>query len=220
MMKKTILGTILLSSLVVMGFTEEVSAADVKTKDTDGVVKFQPSTDPEGPLSLKHVPTLDFGNNEISTENQVYHATAQKVGEKNSSLYTQVTDNRGSLEGWRLSVKQGGQFKSSQKAHELKGASIEFKEGQLSTESLSQPGIATETFKLDPTGASQIIMAFKKDQGAGAWSTVYGDDSNLSEENGRTVTKSVQLSVPGISEKVNDVYQTSLTWILSDVPGN
>ncbi|HCM89927.1 MULTISPECIES: WxL domain-containing protein [Vagococcus] len=219
-MKKNnkILGSItLLSFLMLVGMSKNVVASEIQKKDTEAEISFKASKEP---LTIDFAPNLNFSSNEISVYDQVYNATIVDSENKNMPVYVQVTDNRGALSGWDLDVKQNGQFESVSTNHELKGAVIEFKNGELQTDSLSQPGQVTEAFKLDPSGSIQKVMNFSKNQGAGTWKAVFGNESTVEDKGDFKVTNSLQLTVPGNSEKVSDTYKTSFTWILSDVPSN
>lgn len=258
--KKTTLGLLLLSTVALGVMETHVLAEEVAQKETNAQVKFKAAegtvtppvdpTDPEtpvepvdptdptkpvepgtaGPLSIDFVSILDFGDNEISTQDKVYNATAQalrfkdkegKESEKHVPLYAQVTDNRGTLEGWTLSVKQNGQLKSNENQAELQGAEISFKDTVLSSISQSKaPSIVTTSFTLNPEGEIQKVTEANEKEGAGSWATTFGEENNIKDEDGRKVTESVQLAVPGKSEKLNDTYATTLTWMLTNQPAN
>lgn len=242
-MKVALLGVIL-SSSVVLGGTS--FAAEVGTRDTGAQIIFEENTeivdpvdpldptnpvdpidpiDPEkpvdpgtaGPLSLDYASSLNFGKQKISSVDQTYFAQPQTVKYADGSegvvpLYTQVTDNRGTLKGWSLSVKQNSQFKAGDK--ELTGAKIEFLNGQVETVSESPvPSVVKSNFDLtsNGTGAVTNVMAAATDEGAGTFVYRFGDEATKAE--------SVKLTVPGKTTKLKDVaYQTTLTWMLNDVP--
>lgn len=170
-----------------------------------------------GPLSLDYASSLNFGKQKISSVDQTYFAQPQTVKYADGSegvvpLYAQVTDNRGTLKGWSLSVKQNSQFKAGDK--ELTGAKIEFLNGQVNTISESPvPSVVKATFDLtsNGTGAATNVMAAAADEGAGTFVYRFGDD--------KTKAESVKLTVPGKTTKLKDVaYKTTLTWTLNDVP--
>lgn len=170
-----------------------------------------------GPLSLDYASSLNFGKQKISSVDQTYFAQPQTVkyedgSEKEVPLYAQVTDNRGTLKGWSLSVKQNSQFKAGEK--ELTGSKIEFLNGQIDTVSESPvPSVVKTNFDLtaDGNGAVSNVMAAATDEGAGTFVYRFGDDT--------TKTESVKLTVPGRTTKLKDVaYKTTLTWMLNDVP--
>lgn len=168
-----------------------------------------------GPLSLDYASALNFGEQKISSKDETYYAATQEViiegVHSQKPLYAQVTDNRGSLEGWTLSVAQNGQFMSGDK--ELTGAKISFYNGQKATVSASPaPGTVNETVVLPIDGSSMPLMEAQNGQGAGTWIYRMGDLDTMNE--------GVELSVPGATMKLKDAeYKTTLTWSLSVLPG-
>ncbi|MCU4733702.1 WxL domain-containing protein [Bacillus cereus] len=192
-------------------------------------------TDPKqgtnGPLSLDYASSLDFGINVISTKDEVYNVKAQKMKDgRYVSNYAQVTDNRGTLEGWSLSVKQNGQFKSATDGKELKGAQITFKDGNLNSISESaKPKTVESTFVLNPDGIgnqTNVIVA-GAGEGAGTWIYRLGDESHIKDaidKSGKVLnykeSDSITLEVPGKAEKMADSYKTTLTWTLTNTPAN
>ncbi|PEX06526.1 cell surface protein [Bacillus cereus] len=178
-------------------------------------------TDPEGPnpgtngpLSIDYASSLDFGKQKITSTDQVYKAAAQKFNDRGDGPnYAQVTDNRGTETGWSLQVKQEGQFKS-ESGKELTGAEITFNNGVVNTASASsKPSIVKSSFSLTPegNGVAENIMSAKAGEGAGTYVLAFGDDA--------TAADSIELSVPGKTTKYAEKYATSLTWTLTDVPG-
>lgn len=173
-----------------------------------------------GPLSLDYASSLNFGKQKITSSDKTYFAASQKIKDKDGNVtekpnYVQLTDNRGTLAGWGLSVKQEGQFKTDS-GKTLTGAKITFMNGQK--ESISEsvaPSTVTTEFDLtaDGTGAKSNVFAAKKDEGAGTWIYRFGDESNHAT--------SIKLDVPGKTTKVKDsAYKTKIVWTLSDVPSN
>lgn len=176
-----------------------------------------------GPLSLDYVSILDFGEQLISVKDQVYFAKPQYMFKEDGTIdkdnplpnYAQVTDKRGGEKGWSLSVKQNGQFKSVKNNKELTGAEITFKNAKVLSNSNSKtPSSVKNSFSLtsDGTGVSENVMSASEGEGFGTWIYSFGDDS--------TKNNSIELSVPGSTPKESDVYTTSLTWSLTDIPSN
>ena len=178
----------------------------------DPETSVEPGT--SGPLSLDYASALNFGDQKISTKDETYYAFTQEViiGKDHSQkpLYAQVTDNRGSLAGWNLSVAQNGQFKSGDK--ELTGAKITFHKGQPATVSSStKPSIVNEEVALSTDGAAVTLMQANVNEGAGTWVYRLG---NLD-----TMNEGVSLMVPGSTVKLKEAdYKTTLTWSLSVLP--
>lgn len=244
-MKVTATSALLVSALSFGGAA--AFAEETKTLDSNAIVKFKANesitgpVDPEnpdpnkivepidpenpegkpnvgttGPLSIDFASSLNFGDdNKISTKDEIYYAAAQELkdGQKKPN-YVQVTDNRGTEAGWKLSVKQNGQFVDS-KGNELTGAKITFNKGNVNTVSKSaKPSTVKESFDLtaDGTGAVQDVVEAHVNEGAGTYVYKFGDDATKAE--------SITLEVPGATTKYADEYKTTLTWTLSDVPGN
>lgn len=249
-------GTLLFSGLG-NAFAEELPAGPIPAnRTTDAIVNFVPDNSPtnpvnpetgeevetvnpdgttpgpgtNGPLSLDYASSLDFGTNVISTKDEVYNAKAQKL--KDGSYvpnYAQVTDKRGTLKGWALSVKQMGQFKTSTNK-ELSGAEISFTNAAVHSKSEStKPGTVMPGFTLTPDGTGVVsnVVVAGEGQGAGTWTYRFGDSVNLQDAKGKDgtdlgykVTDSITLSVPGKTEKLADSYKTELVWTLTDAPVN
>jgi len=90
-------------------FTANTDPTDpVDPTDPDTTNPEVPGTGDKGPLSLDYVPTLDFGSQKIATGTQTFGAKGvigQNSGtELTQPHYVQVTDNRGTAEGWNVSA--------------------------------------------------------------------------------------------------------------------
>ncbi|KRM71261.1 WxL domain-containing protein [Lacticaseibacillus brantae] len=194
---------------------------------TDPTNPVDPGT--PGPLSIDFASSFDFGKQAISSSDKVYTAAAQAYyklgadGKPTGDLvygpdYVQVTDNRGTLAGWTLTVTQDGQFISDSK-HVLDGAVVTLKDGNVVTASSSdnKPTPAKDT-ALTP-GTASLVMSATNGQGGGTFLNDWGTKSELTSED-QPHTNSVTLSVPGRTTKYAETYKTTLTWNLSDVPGN
>lgn len=206
--------------------TEPVDPVD-PTDPTNPVDPVDP-IDPEkpiepgtgGPLSLDYASALNFWKQKIVSTDEEYFAKTQTIKDKDGTnerevpLYVQITDNRGTLKGWTLSVKQNGQFKAGENV--LTGAKIDFLNGVMTTVSESPvPSMVKESFDLtgDGTGAVTNVMAANESEGSGTYVYQLGNDATKGE--------SVKISVPGKTIKMKDVaYKTTLTWTLNDIPEN
>ncbi|WP_019299538.1 WxL domain-containing protein [Lactococcus garvieae] len=210
---------------------------------TDPTKPVDPGT--EGPLSLDYASSFDFGVQKITSTDQTYQAKAQMVKAKDGSMkavpnYAQVTDNRGTLKGWSLSVKQNGQFTSETSKKALTGATINIANASISTASESKASVLTPAFTLDATGASQLVMGAKDGEGAGTFVYQMGKAENVKENanalkdeatnskdaagkdtaDQRIESSDVTLKVPGGTQKMSEKYATTLTWTLTDAPAN
>lgn len=185
------------------------------------VVPIDP-TNPDGPpngtggsLSFDFASSFQFGNQAISTKDETYYALPQEYTafdgtKKKGPNYVQVTDVRGTGSGWKLSVKQNGQFQTAE-AQKLDGAELWFKNGEMiSNLSDSYAPLAKELIEM-PLDSDINVVTANNEQGIGTWLYRFGSDET---SGGR----SVQLNVPGSSVKYAKKYQTTLTWSLKDVP--
>lgn len=180
----------------------------------------KPNPGTSGPLSIDFASSFHFGENTITSKDETYYAKLQKYKDKGTDQdlregpnYVQVTDNRGTLAGWTLKVKQTKQFETDD-SHKLDGAKITLINGNINTVSESAPATAVKEIAIDKMDADFLVMSAKKDAGAGTFLTRWGnEDLANSKEN-------VQLFVPGKAVKKKAQYKTSFVWTLTDVPGN
>lgn len=165
-----------------------------------------------GDLTLDFVSSFDFGNHPISKNDEIYSAAAQKTDDgKSIPNFVQVTDLRGTGNGWSLNVQQQSQFLANNDGRELEGAQIQITNGVMTSESTNTPQDVTESVNLTP-GVSEKIVTANEHEGTGTWVYGFGNDSTKEE--------SVHLAVPGKSFKAADSYKTVLTWALLDAPEN
>ncbi len=224
------------SALAADGGTMESKAFIQFEKNTDIVKPINPldptieveTKDPKkpgtaGPLSIDYVSNFQFEKHKASGNNEVYYASLDSVTAKGASdktevpNYVQVTDNRGTNAGWKLSVTQNDQFKATVKDEsgkdttaELTGAALTLKNGTLNSASGSTAPTSAQNIALTPGAASDVVTA-SEEQGMGTWVNTFGK----SVEDAK---KSVELSVPGKTKKEQAEYTTSLTWELKDAP--
>ncbi|MBO1300636.1 MULTISPECIES: WxL domain-containing protein [unclassified Enterococcus] len=187
-----------------------------------------PDPGTSGPLSIDYASSLKFGNNRISNKDQVYFARAQAYQDNqgNTANFVQISDNRGTNSGWTLKVKQSEQLTATSKTlnNVLAGAQIMLANPTVNSNAVSMlKPEAMEKVILVP-GEESVLVAAKTGSGAGTWSTYWGEVVEIKErdEHGQiqtvSVTKDIQLAVPGYTPKDAVTYQTSLIWTLTDVP--
>lgn len=170
-----------------------------------------------GPLAIDFVSNFDFGSQDISSQDEDYYAAPQKftLGDGSSvdrPNYIQITDERGTFEGWNLKVKQNGQFKAG--TRELDGAKLSFNNADaVSTMDNTYAPQAKATFDLTPDATDVLPLEAGKNQGMGTWVYRFGQN----EDN---QAKSVKLNVPGKTPKLAQAYTTTLTWSLEAAPSN
>lgn len=196
----------------------------------------------EGPLRLDLIPKLSFGPQAISDKDQTYYVNAQLFKSETTARanYIQVTDNRGSLTGWQLSVRQETQFKNDQaKNKELSGAILSF-DKQWANSAADQeyrPTIVKDAIKISEIGASYPIAVAEQGKGSGTWTIEFGSSGEVEgientlspviNADGKPVTDStvghkpmyknsaISLYVPGKTEKEPVKYGTILTWTIA-----
>lgn len=227
------------------GGTAPVFAAEEGgTMPTNGTVNFVPGEDPTDPtdptdpgnpidpvdpptpvggsLSIDYASRFKFGAQKISSTDETYYAALDKFKDADGkefedNNYVQVTDKRGTLAGWNLSVKQEGQFATAEK-EELTGAQIKIAKASLiaaiNDNSLDayKPSTVVNSITLTPNQEAPAINA-EAGKGAGTWVYRFGDDN----EAGKTA---IELSVPGKTVKLAKEYTTKLNWQLANVPSN
>lgn len=174
-----------------------------------------PEDGTDGPLSIDYASSFQFGTQKITTADKDYYAQLQKYknGVADGPNYVQVTDKRGSQKGWNLSVTQNGDFKTSD-GDILDGASLSLNNGIISSN--TDAAYSPEVVKVNNTlvaDAKTPLMKADVKKGMGTWMYRFGTDAT----EGAT---SVKLSIPGKSVKLAKQYSTTLTWTLSDTPGN
>lgn len=229
-MKKKIIGTLLLSTVVLSGLATPAFAAGTAT--TNGDITFteptgpvdpldptdpnkpvdptnptkpdpeNPTTGQEGALTLDVVPNLPFGTHEIESGTKTYPVDATK----NDSPYLQVSDRRGvgadgQAQGWNVSVTVSDFANGSQK---LEGATLNFGSSTVKkpdSNTSVAPSSAAIT-GLDSSDSATTIFTAAKDHGLGTWLSVY-DPTNII------------LTVP---EAAVGTFTATLTWDLTAGP--
>lgn len=185
----------------------------------------QPPTGTAGPLSIDYVSNFKFGEQEITTKDETYAAATEKIQPVNSEgkptgaakqgpMYVQITDKRGTLAGWKLSLKQNAQFMTADK-DELAGASLKFTKAEVASnidDAKYKPTAQAEVALVPGTEVPNVVDA-AKGQGAGTWVYRFGSDEASAKD-------AVKLEIPGKTVKLAKEYSTELTWTLSSTPDN
>jgi hypothetical protein len=124
-----------------------------------------------GPLSIDFASSMQFGEQNITTKTQRFYAKLQRYTtyegtETSGPNYIQVTDKRGTLAGWKLTVTQESQFKTADNT-ELAGASLGFLNGQICSniEESYAPNIVQSSVSLTPAVSSLLVIS----QAGRAW---------------------------------------------------
>ncbi|MBO0462421.1 MULTISPECIES: WxL domain-containing protein [unclassified Enterococcus] len=240
-MKKQIsmLSTIVLLGIVAGSL--QVSANDVFPKEynTEGTITFEagdnevtPPVDPENPdpekpvdpvdppgpgtggaLSIDYGSKFKFGTQKISSATQTYYAAPDEMQDGSKKpTYVQVTDKRGTLAGWKLSIAQPEQFKTSAGV-ELVGAELSFTKGQAASivDSQYTPTTVNNKLTLTPGLSGTLAINAAAGTGVGTWVYRFGADEADNKD-------AVQLTIPGKSVKLAQQYTTKLVWSLENTP--
>ena len=171
-----------------------------------------PGTD--GPLSLAYASNFNFGTQEITSADKTYFAAATTLTDKTTRPnWVQVTDNRGTLAGWSLSL-QASEFTNGKTGtgSVLSGATLKLENGHIVSASDAAADQSVASVTLTPGTSSGTILGATAGKGAGTNLLVWGDDT--------TKASSVSLAVPGKTTKLADTYKSTLTWTLTDTPAN
>lgn len=160
-----------------------------------------PGTGEEGPLSIDYISNIKFGGHKISGKNISYKAL-------NANPFVQVTDTRGSGEGWSLSAKIS-KFKNGNKV--LQGATLSMKDAVVkagSSTNISKPPVNSDIV-FDNEESKQVLSARDKG-GRGTWLNVWSGTNQANE--------AIQLNVLAGTAEANTEYTSSITWELEDAP--
>ncbi|MHC5252784.1 WxL domain-containing protein [Listeria kieliensis] len=169
-----------------------------------------------GPLSIDFASNIQFGSHEITGRTETYYAALTPVkvlasgASKKVANYVQVTDNRGTLGGYRLTVKQNGQLRSDQTV--LEGAEMVLLNSTLKSATNKKTPRNFKKIVLDASGksASDVIIA-PAGTGAGTWLNAFGSSTEQAK-------KSIQVILPKETKKQAGHYRTTLTWEMIDSP--
>jgi hypothetical protein len=163
-----------------------ITANAATSQNTTGKVTFI-----AGDLKLDKVPNFDFGQQQISTQDEEYDAQGEsEVG---------VTDLRGSSAGWSLTVT-AGKLKSG--AKELVGSQVSLANAAVTNS--NGETVTAQNIDLTPDQSVKVMNAAVGNGNGVTKSTWQGTD--------------VKLHVPGTSTKSAEAYTTDLVWTITDAP--
>jgi hypothetical protein len=188
----------------------------------------------KGPLRIDFAPNFKFGSVTMSGNAADYNPLYPKVGlldkegqlsdplqEKYVPHYVQVTDNRGTNEGWELAVS-ATPFKGTVNPDADLKATLTLSNAQFSTAVKPVDGKdfvpAMLNTNVTLSSEPEVLIKANADQGMGSWAAMFSETP--SEE--LTVTDrnpNVTLHVPADSKKdPNEEYKSVITWTLSSTP--
>lgn len=252
-----------LSTTILAGGAVSAFAEEVRTVTTDGQIQFTadeegelevipPVIDPDvtippevpgttGPLSIVKAPTMNFGSQVISNQNQTYNMVAEMAELTNPETdgpkevpyvsFAQVQDVRGTNAGWDLKVSLSDFEAPAAQNKILTGAQITLVNPQLryaGSDTDNAPTVHDAGLTLLPDGSARPVMTAAQGKGAGASSVVWGDQADLTAqfeadgfdpETDVVENSAIQLSIPGSTAKDATTYTSTLTWELTMTPG-
>ncbi|WP_088041177.1 WxL domain-containing protein [Bacillus sp. EAC] len=167
-----------------------------------------PPTGNTGSLTLDYVSSVEFGTNDISNKTEVYSAKSKKP-------FIQVSDRRGTGEGWTVTAKASKFSNGSNET--LLGAVLTFKNGSVISNSLGGSPNPTQTVTLNTDGSTiSPVVSASPGNGLGTWLTSWlGLNPDV---NDGALNNNVTLTIPAGSATVGN-HETTITWTLTDAPG-
>ncbi|MFD2308698.1 WxL domain-containing protein [Enterococcus termitis] len=199
----------------------------------------------EGPLRIDFISKFDFFENKISNKNETYYGNAQLFLDDTSARgnFIQITDNRETGSGWLLQVRQEHQLKEETKNIELDGAmvSLDYSWTNSWNNKSNSPTVSKDVIEIKNIGEVYNLASASKGAGEGTWLINFGASnqneagvedtlSKRVDKNGKPIVDStfndkevhqnrgLKLFVPGGTKKSPGSYQTTFTWILSELP--
>lgn len=122
-----------------------------------------PGTGMEGPLSLDYVPPLQFGIQEITGRVETYETT-------NLKPYIQVTDKRGTGEGWTVKASLSEFTDTGDGTKTLNGVVISFDNSEVkSTPTNTATAPTGQNFSLTAGANPVLVTNADIDEGMGTW---------------------------------------------------
>lgn len=174
----------------------------------DGTVNNNP-----GLLTLDYVSNISFGKQAISATEKTYKSTTLQP-------FIQITDIRGTGEGWNVHAsidefsKVNGDETTDEEAF-LKGATITFNGGDVATNgngiSPQLSGSPDEPIVLSTDETITQVVSAEQNEGMGTWVTRW-----LAEE-GSQENQKVKLTLPP-GTATTDTYTATITWSLTSGP--
>lgn len=170
----------------------------------------------KGPLSIDLVSNYRFGQVKITGNDNTFNALPTQIAPagttefEDRANYVQVTDNRGTGAGWKLSVEQPKPLTHTSNS-EITGTKLSLLNGVSNSvykDTTNTPTTATSVV-IEPGAASIPVVTAGADQGIGTWTHAFGQDAIQGAE-------SVQLFIPGNQKIAKGSYVTTLHWTLTD----
>lgn len=176
-------------------------------------------TDNPGPLSIDLVSYYNFGKVKITGNDNTYFSAPTSVKPKGETEfvdranYVQVTDNRGSGAGWKLTVEQQQPLHNATTNQDIVGTKITLLNGfsnNARKTDANTPVKGTDVV-IEPGKGAVTVLTAQRDQGIGTWTHSFGKDATEG-------AKSVKLDIPGSQKISKGGYKATLKWTLLDDP--
>ncbi|MGL5042377.1 MAG: WxL domain-containing protein [Culicoidibacterales bacterium] len=161
-------------------------------------------TNMPGPLSIDHVPVLEFGANAITGKVETYGTT-------NKTPYIQITDKRGSGAGWNVKAKLSNIENTV--ANKRLPASMRFKGNTAVTQTHNDnTSPITRGFTLTAGGDVQDVVSAAANAGMGTWLNRWMIPNVANDTN-----ENVELVV-NTAKALAIAYEGKITWTLAVTP--
>lgn len=212
--------------------TSYVTSGQVSFTAPDITTPVDPGTvDPEGPtlpvqpglLAVDYVSNLDFGSHKMSSNDQVYAASADSTYGVDNIAWHDVrpAGDDGKALGYNITVTQDDDFKDAN-GNTLTGAQVTLNKANVVWEgSTAAPGTnaqPTASQNIQPTtGQAVAVATAAAGQGFGQYGIKFGSASDYSADN---TTGPITIAVPGATQKTASAYTTTYTWSINNTPAN
>ncbi|CAM3619692.1 WxL domain-containing protein [Erysipelothrix sp. HDW6B] len=198
------------TSNVGVEFVAETPTEPVKPVDpTDPTKPLEPGDGGEGtgnigPLTIDYVPQISFGEQKLTRKVTTMNSTTQKP-------FVQVTDVRGTGQGWNLQASLG-EFTNG--THVLPNAKLVLENGAVKTGDTLDKNAPVTSNKIELTSSKDNnfvdIMNADTDHGMGTWITTWlAQDSKSNDK--------VTLNLDTRDARVGN-YNATITWNLIQTP--
>lgn len=169
-----------------------------------------------GLLTLDFVSNINFAEQKVSATEQHYHSTTLRP-------FVQVTDIRGTGQGWSVTASMEG-FKTINSedvgVSSLKGATITFKGGEVDTNGSGEaPEVISQitednvsSFTLGTNSDAITVVNAEPGEGMGTWVTRW-----LDPDKSTPLNENVTLTVPGGTATTGN-HTAIITWTLKNSP--
>ncbi len=166
-----------------------------------------PPTGETGPLTLDYVSSVNFGENKIVSNTQIYESSTLRP-------FIQVTDRRGSGEGWEVTAAASGfeVVEGEETKETLLGSIITFTNGEVVSTSTSEVPIPAQEVELATDGDAARVVTASVDTGLGSWVNRWfpSEDADANDN--------VTLEVPAGAATTGS-HTATIAWTLTDAPG-